>query len=93
VPASDEVEDQAMDLIYATIDRMLRAGKFGSVGDLLDAVEPGPDDNLMLLLALASITNTARDRIPAYARYVARLRRWLESREPNRVDYLLRGFE
>ena len=84
-------DDELIDLIYGKVDELLCSGKFGDVDAQLTSI---PVDSLQVvhLIGLVSITYAARDKLPSWSAFVARVRAHLEVVEPTRVDRLLDGF-
>ena len=85
-------DDELIDLIYGKVDELLCSGKFGDVDAQLTSI---PVDSLQVvhLIGLVSITYAARDKLPSWSAFVARVRAHLEVVEPTRVERLLDGFE
>jgi hypothetical protein len=85
-------EEDALDLIYGEVDELLCSGKFGDVDGLLGSI---PVDSLSVvhLIGFVTITYAAREQLPEWCTFVARVRAHLEGVEPTRVDSLLAGFE
>jgi hypothetical protein len=84
--------EDAIDLIYAEVDTLLREGSFARVDEILDQVEAASLP-VVPLLAFVSITNAARDVLAARHGFVARVRQHLARVEPGRVEELLAGLE
>jgi len=84
-------EDAAIDAIYSAVDAWLRAGLFMTVDLALDDVPMAL--SVVELLAYASITSAAKDKLSNRDRYMKRLRAHLEQVRPDDVEELLRGLE
>ena len=86
-------QEDALDRIYADIDAMFRSGAFAEVNVLLENLSPETSVPIQML-AYASITTSARERLPARAAFIGRLRRHLAiTRSPREADELLAGLE
>ena len=92
VSFDDDAIDDAVDVVYQSIDRMLCDGKMKEVDARLETIDPSAL-NVMLCLAWLSITFPARQLLPARAPFAARVRKHLEKVEPLRVEELLHGLE
>lgn len=84
--------DEAIELIYAEVDALLRADSFTHVDELLGTVDTSAL-SVVHLLAFVSITYAPRDCLSARAGFVARVRQRFAKVEPDRVEELLAGFE
>lgn len=89
---SADIED-GMELIYSEFDSHFSRGSFGDIDDLLSALERVDELPVLHLLAIASITNAARDSLSARASFLARLRSYLVKVDAGRVEELLAGLE
>lgn len=87
--------DDGIELIYSEFDRRFSRGRFADVDELLSALDPAKEPALPILhlLAIASITNAARDRLGSRPSFVARVREYLKREDPARVEELLAGLE
>jgi hypothetical protein len=83
--------DEALDLVYSTIDELLRQGDFRQVDEMLASVSTSLP--IVHLLAFVSISRTARGDLHAWRPLVERVRAHLSKVVPNRVEELLAGFE
>jgi hypothetical protein len=89
-PARGASED-TIERIYQHVDAMLRRGEFAGVDAMLRCVDlswPTVD-----LLAYVSITHAAAGLLKEYRPFVARVRAELTTREPDRVNDLMQGFD
>ena len=85
-------EDEVLDRIYEDVDALLRSGAFDCVSAMLAAIDV-ESLTTVVLLAYASITNSARDVVSARAGFLTRVRRKLEKTDPDHVEELLAGLE
>jgi hypothetical protein len=84
-------DEGGLDVLYEEIDGMLRSGDFPRVGEILGQV--GLDLPVVYLLGFISITRTAREKLPGWGAFYARVKAHLQATEPDRWVDLLRGFE
>jgi len=85
--------DDGIELIYSEFDSRFSRALFSHIDELLGALDPVKELPVVHLLAIASITNAARERLTARAMFVARVREHLESVDATRVEELLAGLE
>jgi hypothetical protein len=88
----DKTTDAEIDALYDKVDDMLRAGLFDDVDRLLASIDV-ERLTITMMLAHATITFAANDRLREYFPYVARVRVRLMQVDPERTDDLLRGLE
>ncbi len=86
----DDPEDTGF-LIYEAIDALMSAGDFAAVDAFL--WEDWSRLSTLNLLAILSISEAARELLAERSGFAAKVREWLTTREPERVDELLRGLE
>lgn len=86
------VED-AIDFIYSALNNAMTEGEFDAVDEVLDNVVDFGANQTPVLLAYASITSVAKDKLLRRADYMRRLRAHLTETQPELVDALLDGLE
>ena len=86
--------DDSIDAVYDWLDELLLAEKFAEVDAILKRAEPVSFKDITML-AFATITLSARDRLSEHAGYVARARAALVSRgrTPEDINDMLEGLE
>lgn len=86
--------DDSIDAVYDWLDELMLAGKFEEVDAILKRAEPVSFKDITML-AFATITLSARERLPERAGYVARARAALvaRGRTPEEISDLLYGLE
>ena len=90
---SPDPED-GIEFIYSELDSRFSKGLFDEINELLTALDPVRGTLPVLhLLAIASITNAAKDQLVARSAFVAGVRTHLEKVDPARVEELLAGLE
>jgi len=88
----DSDKEDAILLIYTTIDAHHRAGDFAIVDAMFDHF-PIVRTPVVLLLAFLSITKAAAHELPGRVDFAKQVRAHLEDIEPDRVERLLSGIE
>lgn len=89
---ADELEpERGIDVIYTSLDELLRSKKFFICDQLL--TEDFDDLPVVHVLAILSITEPARYVLTNRAGFARRLRKRLTREDPERVDNLLVGLE
>jgi hypothetical protein len=83
--------DKALDLVYASVDQMLRSSRFANVDSLLSTV-PIENYSTDILLTLLTVTYPAKHRIPSRAGFFQSTRNILQQRGED-VDTLLVGLD
>ena len=84
--------DDALDLIYTEIDRLLQNALFEQVDEVLDAIDPSTMAAAPLL-AFVSITYAPREHLRSRSQFVARVRERLTTFDAAHADALLAGLE
>lgn len=92
VAVRHEQIDHALDLIYASFNRLFASGRFTLASSLLRHVDLARLDTDTLVGLLAA-TLPAREELPDRPGLVARVRMVLQSTQPARIDALMRGLE
>lgn len=89
--AADELDD-ALDVLYRTVDEMMRRGHFADVDDMLARVDVTALSPTMMIGWL-SITLVAGCLLANRSAFVARVRKRLTEIDPVGVERLLAGLE
>lgn len=84
--------DEAADVLFDHVDDLLLEQQFQSCDDLLRTIDLKRLDR-NLLIALLSITLSAKEALPYRPRLLERTRARLTSSDPGRVDRLLDGLD
>lgn len=80
--------DDAIDLLFDHVDRLLQSGEFRACDDLLKTIDAGRlDTNLMI--AVLTITRSSAAQLPGRSRFVRRVEGRLRELAPTRVERLL----
>lgn len=85
-------EDDRLDALYHRFNRLLVAGRFDVVDEVLARIDPRAM-TVTVALAYLSITLPAERVLTERARYFERVRAHLLATEPDRAAELLRGFD
>jgi hypothetical protein len=92
ISREDEPED-ALDLVYQSIDRWMRGDRFDIVKEVLALADPNPLP-LVVALAYVSITRPAHESLSeARAGYISRVRERMMRTDPDDIEELLSGLE
>lgn len=86
----DASQDEIME-IYRTFDDLFRRGDFGLADHML--AHSGDSGPIINLLAVLSITTTAKEKLPSRAGFALRVRERIVRDDPSRAEDLLRGLE
>ncbi len=78
--------DDALDLLYDRVDRLLTAGDFSAVETAIDALDPTRLD-VVTALGVLTITLPVAERLPLRSKFADRVR----ALDPGRADDLLAG--
>ena len=85
-------DDSVIDLIFNNFDIEFRAGNFNKVDSILEDLDIDKL-NTVLLIAILSITHSARDKLCSRECFIRRIRAKFEKTESHRVDRLLKNYE
>lgn len=85
-------EEDVLEMIYTIIDALLRRKNFVEVNQILASTRVS-DLSILQLVALVSITRSAKDRLLSRPDFIKRVREHLTQKEPARVNALLADLE
>jgi hypothetical protein len=71
--------DEALDIVFDVLDRWMTEGRFGEVDAVLAAVNLD-DCDLTVAMGYVTAGSWAREHLPSYAAFVARVRPWMVAR-------------
>lgn len=89
--ANDPYPEDSLDLIYYEFDTAFSQGRFGEADEVLSMLDPKTLGQIVLMLAVLSITKAAADKLPSRAGYSARVWEALAGEPEPRRTRLMEG--